>query len=459
MAGGSLPASRDVLNMFHSKKKDDADAKSPRRSRRRVDPELIPYMIGFVVFCLVIAVYTTSVGEADKDGNAVDKIERAFMKSIDSVETEIYDITKKLAEGGGALITGHNAQSYETLISAINDSNDKVATLISDINSRLSHIEESFIAQHEADHEHLHEHLHTFDDKLETNIGIESASARPSGSAGGGKLEDGVHFVLTSNGNMYSNWQTRFCYYSYKRVAGHKDSVLKKFTRILHRSVDDELMEEIPTFRVYPTQPECEGWCDFPVNDRPKAVHDWLLHENASGGVQYKYIMMGEPDYVFVKPITSFHIPPPGEATAFRYGYINPDYPHPSKAGNPPVIDITTRIYNNATLTEKLDERFRNANTDITKVPGTGPCPVVIDRDNLLMITPLWDEYTKAIEADKDAKDSFGWVREMYGYSLAAGKLGIKHNMLTVPEGNMMAQVRAPAPGQTHPFCGGWGGL
>lgn len=32
------------------------------------------------------------------------------------------------------------------------------------------------------------------------------------------------------------------------------------FTRILHRTQPDELMDAIPTFRAVPLQPECDGW-------------------------------------------------------------------------------------------------------------------------------------------------------------------------------------------------------
>lgn len=44
------------------------------------------------------------------------------------------------------------------------------------------------------------------------------------------------------------------------------------FTRILHRTTDDELMNEIPTFRADPLQPDCDEWCEYPVSDRANAV-------------------------------------------------------------------------------------------------------------------------------------------------------------------------------------------
>lgn len=32
---------------------------------------------------------------------------------------------------------------------------------------------------------------------------------------------------------------------------------------------------QIPTFRADPLHPECDGYCDFPVADRPNAVMQW----------------------------------------------------------------------------------------------------------------------------------------------------------------------------------------
>jgi hypothetical protein len=45
------------------------------------------------------------------------------------------------------------------------------------------------------------------------------------------------------------------------------------FTRILHRTVPDCLMKEVPTFHVWDVvKPQCDGWCDYPVANRPNAI-------------------------------------------------------------------------------------------------------------------------------------------------------------------------------------------
>ena len=202
----------------------------------------------------------------------------------------------------------------------------------------------------------------------------------------GDPVEDGIYFLFTSNGNPYSNFQTRFLYHSYLEVKDEPGSLLRGITRILHRSADDELMDEVPTVRVQPVTPECERWCAFPVYDRPFAVQSFFKVDKRP--LRYKYILLGEPDYLFFKPFTSKHLPPLGEANAFPYGYIVPTYNEKNQK-------ITRRITRN---------KFETV-AQMTSIPGTGPCPVVTQTELFAdKIVPLWVEYTKRVEQDEEAK-------------------------------------------------------
>lgn len=69
------------------------------------------------------------------------------------------------------------------------------------------------------------------------------------------------------------------------------------FTRVLHRSSDDVLMEEIPTVRVEPLDPSCDVWCEYPVASRPSAILQWL----ESGDPKGDWVLMAETDHLFVK--------------------------------------------------------------------------------------------------------------------------------------------------------------
>ena len=103
-------------------------------------------------------------------------------------------------------------------------------------------------------------------------------------------------------------------YYSYLRAQKMPGGEhMKFFTRILHRRKPDAVMREVPTVRVEPLHPACDTWCDFPVADRPNAVAQWLLTDDAKRG---KYILLIETDYIWTKPVP---MPPPGKVHTCIY--------------------------------------------------------------------------------------------------------------------------------------------
>jgi hypothetical protein len=42
----------------------------------------------------------------------------------------------------------------------------------------------------------------------------------------------------------------------------------------------------------------------------------------------------------------------------------------------------------------------------------------------VVQVIPDWERLTAHIEADKESKDKLGWVREMYGFSIAVALAG-----------------------------------
>eukprot|EP00899_Mesostigma_viride_P008176 jgi/Mesvir1/1735/Mv21187-RA.1 len=65
---------------------------------------------------------------------------------------------------------------------------------------------------------------------------LTSSSAELSHRPPGGRKQ-GIHMVVTTNGNVYMNWQTRILYKSFLHQAQAPGSGLMAFTRILHRTV------------------------------------------------------------------------------------------------------------------------------------------------------------------------------------------------------------------------------
>ena len=231
----------------------------------------------------------------------------------------------------------------------------------------------------------------------------------------------GIHVLATSNGSPYLNWQTRVMYKTFQNV--QRGSDMKHFTRLLHRRTDDELMGEVPTVRVDSLHAECDTWCEFPVADRPDALKKWLQTEDSKRG---EWIVMIETDYLWREALK---VPPPGStAVAFHFHYINPNYPT--------LPEVMKRLM-------PADKREEIEMSDII---CSGPAPTMIRKTEL---DKLIDEYVRigaAIEADPDAKQKLGWVREMYAYDLAAAVAGVPH----VVEDPKQTQLIAQPPADTE---------
>lgn len=229
---------------------------------------------------------------------------------------------------------------------------------------------------------------------------------KPTRDSKGRPPGDSIHVLFTSNGSPYQNFQARIMIGTYRLVkkmpGGEK---LVALTRILHRTKPDDMMDEIPTFRANPLQPECDNWCWFPVADRANAVQQWIdAAEKDPNMVHAGWLLMLETDYVWVKPY-----PVPGDAwdpsipgQSFAFDYIG--------SQNPVVRQL-------------LEERCSNCS--VSSVPNSGPAPVLMRFSDLKAATPIWEELSLWIEKHEEAKKMLGWVREMYAWDIAVGVNGL----------------------------------
>lgn len=202
------------------------------------------------------------------------------------------------------------------------------------------------------------------------------------------------------------------------------------FTRILHRTTPDELMNEIETFRADPIQPECDTWCEYPVSDRANAVQQFFLAAKKTPSmIKAQWLYMIESDYVFIKPL---ELPPPqhaqrGMAWIFPFGYINP-------LANP---QLMKRLYDG----------------NVKDIPGTGPAPVLMKREDWELITPEWERLSAVIEADDEMKRALGWVREMYAFSTSLAVHKLQVDIQPPPYSKFIAQLPIDGGlGDAHAF-------
>ena len=191
-----------------------------------------------------------------------------------------------------------------------------------------------------------------------------------------------VHVVLTSNGNSYMNWQTRVMYGTYlAAVAKEPGGPLARgaFTRVLHRSTDDELMAEVPTLRFRPAHVNCDVYCSFPVADRAPALVEWARTPDAT---RCSHVLLVETDYIFVRGISDALLPPPGRAVAFPFSYIIPAYPS--------VVPYSQRYY-------------PPSMGPLSDIPPTGNAPVLLTSADLQAVLPEWSRVRGAPERACDA--------------------------------------------------------
>ncbi|XBJ25293.1 hypothetical protein VPH35_002985 [Triticum aestivum] len=180
------------------------------------------------------------------------------------------------------------------------------------------------------------------------------------------------HVALTATDALYSQWQSRIMYYWYKQMRVRPGSDMGGFTRILHSGKPDGLMDEIPTLVVDPLPEGADR--GYIVLNRPWAFVQWLQKAN----IKEDYILMAEPDHIFVKPL--------------------PNLAHEEKG-------------------------------PVSNIDPIGNSPVIIQKAQLEKIAPTWMNVSLKMKEDVETDKAFGWVLEMYAYAVASALHGVHHSL------------------------------
>ncbi|KAI4964618.1 hypothetical protein ZWY2020_060119, partial [Hordeum vulgare] len=155
------------------------------------------------------------------------------------------------------------------------------------------------------------------------------------------------HVALTATDAPYSRWQCRVMYFWYKRM-----------------------------------QARPEGYI---VLNRPWAFVQWLQQAK----IEEEYILMAEPDHIFVKPLPNLAFD--NDPAAFPFFYITPsEY-------------------------EKIIRKYYPEERVLSRIFRL-----------CLKIAPM-DECITTNEEDQETDKAFGWVLEMYAYAVASALHGVQH--------------------------------
>ena len=170
------------------------------------------------------------------------------------------------------------------------------------------------------------------------------------------------------------------------------------FTRLLASAngQPDGQMEDMPTVTV--AQAGFDKTRGFQVINRPWTMLKFINMPEFQQRIKEDYVYIAETDHLILNDI-------PNRATpelnvAFFFPYMSPVPAEQSR--------VVKRYYDG----------------DHLSVQPIGPSPAILHVDMLKKVTPLWYDLSVKLKADRDADRAFGWVLEMWGYSLAAARVG-----------------------------------
>eukprot|EP00798_Chlamydomonas_sp_ICE-L_P018627 gene18627-25142_t len=137
----------------------------------------------------------------------------------------------------------------------------------------------------------------------------------------------------------------------------------------------------------------------YVVLNRPYAFDQWAKKAN----IPERFVLMAEPDHVFLKPIPNLMV---GDTPAsFPFFYIEP-----AKDAYAPITQK---------FTGKLSRE------QLHQIAPIGNSPTFLTMDQMKTSMPIWMNISIAIFKDKEASKAWGWVQEMYGFCIAIFMAGI----------------------------------
>jgi len=218
------------------------------------------------------------------------------------------------------------------------------------------------------------------------------------------------HVILTATAQVYQQWQCRIMYHHWKQIRDADPAgactEMTGFTRLVASpgGQPDGLEGEIPSVFT----PEYDGrdlnrFHGYRVINRPRSVVHFLRTPQYQA-IKEEYIFIAETDHIILQPIPNHASK--GSPMAYVFGYMGP---------NPAHASFLQRVWP------------AGGASGYKRVQSIGPSPVLIHKTDLEIIAQPWNDIAVALKTDPQADSVLGWVIEMWGYSVAAASIGLRH--------------------------------
>lgn len=208
---------------------------------------------------------------------------------------------------------------------------------------------------------------------------------------GGGPTQNNkmIHTVFTVDDSAYLRWQADLLAYTFRKV-GQPGPLTRVWAGHGTPPPFDGLTYQTPPYTVHPLT----GDHHPPYNLVMPLLH-WLMEAPPAE----ETMLFMDPDVVFLTPLVEEV--KPGEPIGQYHGYMEAEH--------------------NAALIRSHCHR-----PDLYQPVFS---PMLIHRDDLRSLTPVWMEHFENIRDDPVSRDAGGWISSMYSLAFAAVDLGLRFDM------------------------------
>ena len=311
----------------------------------------------------------------------------------------------------GRLMAAHDSLPMGPSTDHVDSSLHKILRTQHRLEEKLERLSRSLEQLRQQNGPSLHDDVEHEGDSMESHVHTHHRHRTASDSeAASCSNQSPFHTLLTAQSSVYQQWQARIAYHHWKKqaAAGGKCTDMIAFHRLCATKggEPDGLEKEIPTiFTVQLSDEVISSHFGFGVLNRPNSVKQLLTTPSMRSKLAAPFVLLLETDHVFMKPL-------PNLATKEMPAALDFGYMHAHASQN----EVIRKYWPEG---------------DASQLDPVGPSPCQIHVDQLEKLTDRWLDFSLGLRSNSDAERVMqGWVQEMWGYSIAAASVGIKHRVV-----------------------------